>query len=363
MHIAGNYGPAFRERIDILFERPCNILYLGASVTAQKESYCAEFHRLICVTTRHEHTIERRAIGGTGCLMAVWQLRKRPIADKELVFIELLTGDLNFSAQASGDIYIFLMTIVQLVRANGAEPCFLNLYREDKTYKEKIVTEYQRLINDFSVPFINLYSELLGANGESRRAHAFMQPLYRDKIHTTRFGSHVIAAMLLHHLLAGTISESVPPHLAASELSATGVVLDELGVDTGGATPSQGLVRTAPDNDEFRSIVVPIDFVLSFRFTGFIGCILFDNGPDSCNLIFDDGSEKIQLNLFDRLCYYRRLKIMPLYKHYRDALIQLHAAPDPVNIALVAEEHRRMISPQKNIRFCGILGYQGADIS
>lgn len=188
------------ERAKRLTSVPCRIGYLGASVSAQQDSYVAYLHENLCRLTGQEHEKVVLAYGAMGSVAALQRVEKeffdfRP----EICFIELLTGEMNDGLTPLPEIGPALEAIVRRARVIGCDPIFLNLYRADHLFNEKNpwLACYESVARHYGVPSINVGSRFFGAitSGELQ-----LQQVIKDAVHTTPEGSRLVAATTITHL-------------------------------------------------------------------------------------------------------------------------------------------------------------------
>ncbi|WP_162605057.1 FkbM family methyltransferase [Geomonas oryzae] len=201
------------ETVKRLTGGPCRIGYLGASVSAQQDSYVAFLHDHLCRLTGQDHGKVVLAYGAMGSVAALQKVGQELFEFRpQICFIELLTGEMNDGLTPLPEIGPALEAIVRGARNIGCEPIFLNLYRADHLFNEKNpwLACYESVAQHYGVPSINVCSRFFSAitAGELE-----LQQVIKDAVHTTPEGSRFVAATTITHL--ATLLKGGGGHLSA----------------------------------------------------------------------------------------------------------------------------------------------------
>lgn len=362
---AGNFTPAFSSAILDLFRSEQHILYIGASVTAQKNSFVLSFHERICRATGHPHKASRIAVGGTGSLVQYWLYRQKHGGfdpKPRLVFFECLTGDLN-GLVPEALLPPLLGGLANHVRGHGGELCVVNSHRTDRSMSSDMHQAYARAADFFSIPFVNLFNSFTPAMPDGLRLDDLF---FRDGIHTTDAGSEILGSMLLAAVMSPrNHARPLPPDRSAElrhivqALDGVRLLQDELRYTTPVDDLEVDSIETIPNGDVYSALVVPSDRRLSFRFTGYLAYLVFITGPDASVVDLTFGGIKRPMNVFDRHSYYRRFRISPIFRNIDDELIELQVSGRPIDLDLIPPEHRARIVNHRRIRFIGVIGVPG----
>lgn len=174
---------------------PSRIGYLGASVTAQKDSYVTPLHRLLQKLTGHQHQQVVCAYGAMGCLAALQKVVSEFFSFQPTIcFIELLTGDLNDGLTPLEEIGPSLEAIIRVAKEVECIPIFLNLFRADHLFDaaNPWLSEYETVAEHYGIPSINICSTLFkGLCSEEFT----LDTIIKDSVHTTPHGSELIASI------------------------------------------------------------------------------------------------------------------------------------------------------------------------
>lgn len=361
-NLSGNFSSRMMSNFSALFYSKKTILYVGASVTAQSNTFFLDFHNRICAMTGFEHKFERLAVGGTGSILAYYtylQRRETWIEQPVLVFFECFTGDLNGLVKIEL-IPQLLCTFCEDVRAAGGEMVIVNNYRRDKIEPNEYYRAYQAGIRKGDIPFINMYEVISDKN---IFGSFIAEKVYRDGIHTTEAGSIVLSSMLLSAMLdcRGYESADTPSPQSGTDVD----LLKGLSLQLGDLTDLKidgdhtiDEIKTTPNNDRYTAIVISGSASISFHYTGFLCQLVFIAGPDSPIVDLSMLNRTYKMGVFDRNCYYRRFKANAIYKNL-DERLSMKISSDPIDLNVIPEDRRAVIVENKTIRFIGALGIPG----
>ncbi|NTW98827.1 MAG: glycosyltransferase, partial [Geobacteraceae bacterium] len=199
------------ETAQRLSSESCRIGYLGASVSAQHESYVKPLHQFIQQATGQEHQQILCAYGAMGCLAALQKVGAELFAFQPAIcFIELLTGDLNVGLTPIEEIGPALEALIRLAREAQCEPIFLNLFRADHLFNSSNpwLSSYESVATHYGIPSINVCSSIFKGlcAGELD-----LETIIKDSVHTTPKGSQLVASVAGAHF-SSLMQHSQPRH-------------------------------------------------------------------------------------------------------------------------------------------------------
>ena len=183
-----------------LFEHTQTVAYLGASVSAQRDSFVPLLHQKLCSLTGQSHESRVVGRGATGSMYALESLESDVLIHQPaLCFIEYLTGDLNEGLTPWSEMESALEALVVRISEHGCAVVFLHLFRGDYLLSEanRALNTYEAVANRLGIPSIH--------------AGRFLQRLIldggvgyfdviRDAVHTTAFGSELVSRFIAHRL-------------------------------------------------------------------------------------------------------------------------------------------------------------------
>jgi hypothetical protein len=175
-----------------LSQRSCKIAYLGNSITAQKEGYKKYLSNHIDQSFNQKHFYINAGIGGIGSLATAFLvddfvLRYRP----DICFVECTVADMG-DATPEEWIPSAVEGIVQKLITNNVKVCFLHLYRvmSDEVKQERILTLYEKIINHYQLPSINIGSVISLLINSNKYKN---EDIVYDGIHSTPTGAQLNA--------------------------------------------------------------------------------------------------------------------------------------------------------------------------
>ncbi|RXF74470.1 SGNH/GDSL hydrolase family protein [Hansschlegelia zhihuaiae] len=356
---------AFANRLARLLTGQRTILYLGASVTAQKESYCHAFHDLLCRVTGHAHEFHRIAEGGASSAYALalllQSLRDRP-RRYDLVFLETLTGDLNLLVPPAV-VPAVLGATADAVRDQGGELCMIKLPRLDRPDDHPITLAYDESAAELGLPVL----DVSGFGRPEHGAEPLSRMALRDGIHTTEAGSVLFGASLLSRLLSPDAAWPEPrsaPGFGAplrQRLGRLQWLLDDL--DWRRTDGLERDVFRAPSGERVHPVVLgPAEQPIEFAFSGYIAYFLFVSAPDSAMIELTFQGVARRTPLLDRYGHFPHLHMKSVFRDFREGdeirILGLDELPHPNP---VPSEHRHLLSKHRKVRFLGVIGAPGPD--
>jgi len=179
-----------------------SILYIGASVTAQKNGYRSELNSLLENNYGNEIKETVVATGATGSLFALCNLSEIKLdADYDLAIIEYSTGDLNLGLTPLDMIENVIQQLVTKLNSIAKSIVILHNYRSDfEDKKGDIVRQlYNNVAERCGIPVIN-NAKMIESLKLSMTSGEFSL-LYRDNVHSTPAGSKLVAQYIFEGLV------------------------------------------------------------------------------------------------------------------------------------------------------------------
>jgi lysophospholipase L1-like esterase len=331
----------------------CAIAYMGASVTAQKDSYRHPLHRLLRGATGRDHASVPAGFGAMGSitglfLMDRFVLPRRPT----LAFVEYTTSDAAHTTPLE-QLGPALEGIVGKLRDVGCEPCFLHLYRSDvdPDRAASVVAIYEAVADHHGVPSIDLAAWV-----RDRLASGTIElgSIIRDNTHTTSGGAAVVAEAVMDAfgILSRTAGPRGPSPALFPDSLRHGRVID--------ADPA--LLQDPGDHERgvFRLACsyVEVDSRNQFRFRlgGDLVGLLVVIGPHSGYIELDVDGESTEYLLWDEHCTYERLSSViftPFAPGGAEVTIRQSEKPVPGNEARSGEQAAP--APRKRLKLIGLM--------
>jgi hypothetical protein len=293
---------------------PCTIVYLGNSITAQKDSYRIPLHNHIVAHFRKVHKPVNAGLGGVGSLACAFLidelvLRHRPA----LCFVECSAADTG-RATPHDAVGPSVEGIIRQLLTAGTRVVLLHLFRraDMAIEKEKILGIYESLAEHYGIPSIHLdrlFSEQI-ASGMVRE-----EELFHDGIHTTLKGAaltgRIIFSALNELFRISSISETdLPqpvcrlPYQYTMILPVTGEMLVE------GVTLQKKRYRDILEYVEFNPGVI-----VSLRQPGlYIRAILIVADEDCGVVMIENEGTSHSIQTWDEWCFMPRIQAIILDK-------------------------------------------------
>jgi hypothetical protein len=175
----------------MLSSRAQVIAYLGASVSAQRDSFVPLLHRRLCSLTGQNHEARVVARGATGSMYALETLEDDILRHRPAIcFIEYLTGDLNEGLTPWSEMESALEFLVMRMLEAGCAVVFLHLFRGDYLLnrENRALGVYEAVAERFNIPSIHAGRFLQRLILEGGIGYF---DLIRDAVHTTALGSEL----------------------------------------------------------------------------------------------------------------------------------------------------------------------------
>lgn len=320
-----------------------NVLFLGASVTVQKEGYRPNLCELIKSHTDKDINFDVVAHGGSGSIFGLANLKQRLAKNirYDVVFFEYLTGDyagftnLEETEKILIEIYESLLEVTPNVIPiymwrEGAEGNLKQKYRDLYLKLEKFYIlqgiQVDKMISD---SFINNHKN----------------KYYRDDCHLTPLGGVLFADIIFSCLHNINYKFENFKKSIFSEYSNTSIY--KIPFDVGKyISPYDGEIYTYSEIKNSESY--------EFNFAGFLHGFVVIVGPTTGNLVVDVGSQRRTLKLFDNLCFYERIGLWNCFiQSEKDITIKLSVCPEVIDYS-ICREKRVEFSYPRNIKIIGI---------
>lgn len=328
-----------------------SILYLGASVTAQKEGYRPKFHELLECEVGRPVPFYVSALGGVGSLFGVANFKRQAhnFNNVKLVIFEYSTGDLNLWITPKDIINNILKEFFVECSKICKEIIVLHNFRSDFIAgKARLIHDiYNSCALEFGAKVVDLSAkveDIISINPDWLISH------YRDHVHTNLVGSVVVAEMLMEHLVNDLYLDLSGYSILESEVIGLNFyalpdeVLSEGGSYTYPATAQEF---------NYRSIYSGEDIEYDFR--GDIYGVVAIIGPSSGEVVFSVDGKTHHQSFFDRNCFYYRAHCFPLRfsasGFTKLKIAQTHTIPD---FALCKGSHPDF-SIKREARVCGLI--------
>lgn len=346
-----------------LCRAPGTILFVGASVTAQKDSYVYTVFEQICAATGQPHRFRRAAMGGTGSLIGAWLLQQE--SDYDLVFFEYLTGDMNFGLIPSKEVSELIPSVAATVTQANAAIVFINLFRSDRSFDRDapMMKEYSDAFGVHGIPYINAFRHFLASDA------AELAEVYRDIVHTTPAGSVLLGRLVADELLERWLRSRVAAdgrldlrHTYKYE-NIEFIPVDAAKVAELIPDASSGSIKSEASGQHFDYSNINHDVFVNVVIKGSLFALLVKAGPTSgiveVEAFARDTSEvkKSFSTVFDEHCYYDRVKTAPIFKDGSEfESVRLRLTRAKIDPARVKRFPERILDPGTEFSIIGFLG-------
>jgi len=321
------------------------ILYVGASVTAQKNGYRSALNMMLkenCNANIIETVV---ATGATGSLFALCNFSEIDVPhDHDLAILEYSTGDLNIGLTPLDMISNVIEDLIIKVGQYAKTIVIVHNYRSDfEGDKGDLVRkQYDEVAKKLSIPVINCAKKIESLKMEISESD--FNGLYRDNVHTTTEGSEVVA-MHIYEELNKIGKFSIFDRKITKEGNSFPRMYKfcdfiDLTVNAYIYPASQ---QTFPyitiEENEF------IEFFIKGDLWGFVSIV----GPKSGFVRIEvDGTQLIEYSHFDKHCYYTRVQPRILRKTFTDfSRMRIEVIKKEIDFSLCKEEHKDHLSPRQ----------------
>lgn len=341
----------FADRLDarvwqFLKSSPCELHFIGASVTAQKPSWAEALHTLLVEATGHAHEITKNAMGGVGILFGLsyyYSSGGRP----RITFIEFSTGDFNIGLSPPTELGWMIEALVARVRDEGGEVILVHNWRSDNREKDDsrgVFSIYQMVSHRCGVATIHnnrwVEHQLHADPAQEKR-------LFRDICHTTPLGARAYAQHVFDALRtapASSLGDGVerakqpadwPQVLCLGTAFMHGEVQERTYEypGTGQKIPFYEMLQGA---------------VMSARVSGRLMGVGLISGPTSgWAALYVDGKLVRRIRCFDEHSYYERYILRPLFIDLQARIVELRMIDESVDFSLARKQHQDFAAPRR----------------
>lgn len=350
----GNIGDIKRA----LHAAPCELYFLGASVSTQRNGWPDVLARDLSSATGHAHTVRKTCIGGVGLLYGLSHLAMQPPEDgrRRVAFIEFSTGDLNFGLTPMEHLRPWLREMVARLQAAGALPLVIHNWRADYDVVDKhgIRAAYDEIAAEAGLPVIENHRWIhdLIAGG-----HLTASEWFRDYCHTTDAGAVAYADQIMRSIASasgepGDAGRPLPWDPAAAMVRAHPVV-DWLPADT--AWPVSEFKYT-PTDQRFSTVTLAQEDVFTACVSGQLLGVAVISGPRSTWMsVSANGKRLRKLRVFDRNSHYDRYLLCACPAELDRATLEITCDPEPLDVSISAQPHADFSLPRQ-LRLVELIG-------
>jgi len=173
-----------------------NVLYVGASVTAQKNGYRPKLNSRL-ESLGYEITETVLSVGGTGSEFGLCNLQHINKKQFDLAFYEYSTGDFSNGVTPIETIEDNVFKSLQLIQSHTKNVYIIHNYRAgfEGNDGDFVRDKYNRPASILRIPVLNIFEDM----EEIKRTLSDVEwsDYYRDEVHTNEKGSKVIADKVL----------------------------------------------------------------------------------------------------------------------------------------------------------------------
>lgn len=325
------------------------ILYVGASVTAQKNGYRPALNAIF--EAQGFEVVERViATGATGSLFGLCNLQTVKDSSYDLSIFEYSTGDLNIGLTPIELMPQVVENSLQILSNISAKVITVNNYRSDfESGKGDFIRNvYKDISKRKGIPCLNLFEYFENLKKQTNES---WKEYYRDNVHTNQKGARII-------------SEKIYKCFCDYSFSENGVVSDN---KLNFFNPRMhffseflkvnGVYTYPASRQEFPYITLETGKVLSFDLKGDLLGVIPIVGPKSGFIrIQANGKKLIEYSLFDQHCYYTRVQPRFIdYKTEKFVHFEIMLLEKEVDLSIAKESHEQH-AHERDISISGIMG-------
>jgi hypothetical protein len=315
-------------------KKPLNILYVGASVTAQKNGYRPELNKIF---EKHDFSVNQKvlATGATGSMFGLCNLSSsvQESTIYDLAVFEYSTGDLNIGLTPEERIEDVVYQSLMAMKCLAKNVVLINNYRSDyENNQGDFIRNLHRAAADRAeVPVLDIYPafEKMRANLSDTE----WKNIYRDNVHTAVKGSELVAA---------EIYKLLPPLDFDRELDGSELTAYQTASFVGFPVDADYSEYTYPSSGQkFPFFTLNEDQVLRLSLKGELWGLLSVVGPQSGWVEIKSGDLRIQkFNQLDAHCYYNRVQPRQFIRKF-DGIVDLtiELVGGPLDFNAVKEAH------------------------
>lgn len=315
-------------------ETKLNVLYVGASVTAQKNGYRIELNKIF---NQNGFDVQQTvlATGATGSMFGLCNLSTLIDCSTvyDLALFEYSTGDLNIGLTPNDAIEGVVFQSLQALKCLSKNVVLINNYRSD--YEEGkgdfIRDLHKAAANRASVPFLDIYPKF-----ESMRSTLQSKDwseIYRDNVHTGSVGSKLVAEEIYAQLPELNLEKEVERKLLPSY---------QTGQFYSIPTGEEQFEYTYPSSGQkFPFIKIREGQTLRLTLKGQLWGVLSVVGPQSGWVEIKQGEARVQkFNQLDAHCYYTRIQPRQFIREFNDTVeLTFELVDEPLDFSIVKKEH------------------------
>jgi lysophospholipase L1-like esterase len=331
-----NIGGIDKEAEYLPMSKVRKILYIGASVTAQKAGFRPSLTKLIA--EKYGHEVEEKAVanGGTGSLYALCSLSQMPLDDDyDLAILEYSTGDLNIGLTPINLIGTVVDQIITKMRSISKSVINVHNYKADKEGDtgDSVRLLYDKAADSQGVPTIDNAKLMEALKVELSEAE--WADLYRDKVHTNPAGGDKIAE---HMLACLEDMGGAPINRFTGEAPEIGAGMTSISKLLGRRDGEY----THPITEQVFPYVTfqkseKLEIMVKGEFWGIVSIV----GPQSAwCLAKENDNEFNEFTHFDSNCYYMRVKPRLLRRVYKEyTKLSFEISDKEVDFTICKREH------------------------
>lgn len=338
---------------EIFSEPQASILYVGASVTVQKEGYRPALHALLEREVGRTIKMHINALGGVGSLFGLANtIRYQELyTDVRLVVFEYSTGDLNMWITPRNLLEEVITSFLELLRTISNNVVVVHNYRSDFAGDKGDIIRgvYNRAAEANGIPVAAVHRNVEEHLTQHPQEYA---DLFRDHVHSTARGSEYVAGKLLEQLSAVSWPGGQREPMDVSQLPQY-VTLDMV---TNVAKDSIASFVYQATGQEFQYLELMRNERLVIDVEGELLAIVVLLGPRTGNIQVTVGSDVRTIPAFDRNCHYNRPHCLPLQMPLPTGTrLTIEVAPGEVDTSILKLPHRESSLP-RTLRFNGLIG-------
>lgn len=291
-----------------------NIIYVGASVTAQKNGYRPSLNELLKERglVVHEKVM---ATGATGSMFGLCNLSTLVDVDEkyDLAIYEYSTGDLNRGLTPESEISNVVKESLEYLKSIAENVVMIHNYRSDYEGEKGdfIRKKYDLAAEELSIPIIDntKYFENLRQKVKPDEWPQY----YRDNVHSGDKGSNMTAALILERL--DELFDFSSSDQALSEPYSLRSGFTELNLKSS----ERGIYTYPSSNQQFPFILLNSSQELIFKCKGEFWGIVSIVGPTSGWVEVRANGQVIQkFCQLDTHCYYDRVQPRQFLRNFKE---------------------------------------------
>lgn len=346
------HGPVFADRLNarvwrLLEAQACELHFIGASVTAQKQSWADALHTLLIGTTGHAHKITKNAMGGVGILFGLGHYCA-PTGRPLIAFIEFSTGDFNVGLSPASELGWMIEALIARVRDEGGEVIIVHNWRADNREVQDrcgVFSAYENVSRRCGVATIHntrwVEHQLQTDPAEEKR-------LFRDICHTTQAGAQAYAQHVFDALRSAPDSSLISASAEPAKQPADWPQVLTLGAAFMHGEVLQRMYEYPATGQKITFHEILQGARVLVRVSGRLMGVGFISGPTSGWVaLYIDGKLVRRFRCFDQHSYYERYILLPLFIDLQARTIELRMMDEPVDFSLARQQHPDFTAPRR----------------